>query len=311
MKGHDYYLEKADLALADLTAEGGELVPDQAQRFIRLMIKQAKIVRMSNVPTMKRAKQHIETIRFSNQVLQAATEATALPTSKRVRPDMTKVTLDVKEVIGETRHTYTAVEDNIEQGTLRTTVMQEFTRAAGRDVEKLVLRGDTGSADDYLALIDGMIAAATTNTSAKSPKGKLVHNDFVDILRTMPEEFREDEDQLKFITSVGATDDYRASLAARATSVGDEMLASQRVLRPLDIELIKVPLMPKDLGAGTDETAVLLYHPMNVNVGFYRGITIETDKDIKARVYIVVMTMRLDFKYTHEPAVVKGTGVLS
>ena len=34
-------LEKADLALADLTAGGGILKPAQAQKFMRLLIKQS------------------------------------------------------------------------------------------------------------------------------------------------------------------------------------------------------------------------------------------------------------------------------
>lgn len=311
MKGSEYYLEKADIQISDLTSDGGELLPDQAARFIRLMIKRAKVVRMSNVPTMKRAKQRIETLRFASRVLRPATSGVALPASKRVKPDLTKVELDVKEQIAETRQPYDVVEDNIERNSFRTSIMQEFTKAASRDIEELVVNGDTGSADEYLVQLDGLIAAATSNTYAKTPKGKLIHTDFVELLRVMPEEFREDEEQLRWLSSVGAVDDYRESRSSRATPEGDAQLQTQRELRPLGIPLTPVPLFPKTLGAGTDETAILLYHPRNVNVGFYRGITVETDKDISARMYIVVMTMRLDFLYTHEPAVAKATGVLA
>lgn len=311
MKGHKHYLEKADGVLADLTAAGSELLPEQAAKFIRLMIKKAKIAKVSNVPTMKRAKQDISTIRFANRIMRPATEAAALQASQRVTPDMTLAQLSVKEIIAETRFSYTVVEDNIERKSYMNTVMQTFAAAAARDVDELVINGDTGSADLYLALLDGIIASATTNTFTKTPKGRLVHSDFVQMLRAMPEEFREDEQQLKFFTSVGAVDDYRESRQARATAEGDKQLESNNTLRPLQIELIPVPLFPKTLGAGTDETRLILYHPKNVNIGFYRGITIETDRDIKARQHIIVLSMRLDFVYTHEPAVVIGDGILS
>lgn len=311
MKDHKYYLEKADGVLADLTAASTELLPEQAKKFIRLMIKKAKVARISNIPTMKRAKQDISTIRFGSRIMRPATEAAALAAAKRVTPDMATASLSVKEIIAETRFSYTVVEDNIEKGQYKNTVMQAFAAAGARDVDELVIQGDTASADDYLALLDGIIKQATTNVYTKTPKGRLAASDFVQMLRTMPEEFREDEEQLRFLTSVGAVDDYRETRAARQTPDGDSNQETQRLLKPQSIPLLPIPLFPKAEGAGTDETRLMLFHPKNNNIGMYRTVTIETDKDIKTRQHIVVMTMRLDTIFTHEPAVVRGDGILS
>ena len=52
-------LEKADLALADLTAGGGILKPAQAQKFMRLLIKQSVLMQQATVVPMASPKQQI------------------------------------------------------------------------------------------------------------------------------------------------------------------------------------------------------------------------------------------------------------
>ena len=47
-------LEKADLALTDLTAGGGILKPAQAQKFMRLLIKQSVLMQLATVVPMLR-----------------------------------------------------------------------------------------------------------------------------------------------------------------------------------------------------------------------------------------------------------------
>ena len=45
-------LEKADLALADLTTGGGLLAPAQAQKFMRILINEAVILKQATVVPM-------------------------------------------------------------------------------------------------------------------------------------------------------------------------------------------------------------------------------------------------------------------
>ncbi len=49
-------LEKADLALADLTSGGGLLQPAQAQKFIRILIDESVILKQGTVVPMKSPK---------------------------------------------------------------------------------------------------------------------------------------------------------------------------------------------------------------------------------------------------------------
>ena len=75
--------------------------------------------------------------------------------------------------------------------------------------------------------------------------------------------------------------------------------------------IIPIPLFPENLGAGTNKTNVLLTDMKNVHVGFHRDVRIETDRDISARMLVVVVSLRIGVKYAHEPAVVKATEVLA
>src|SRR5919206_528825 len=84
-------LEKADLALADLTAGGGLLQPAQAQKFIRILIKESVILKQCTVVPMKSPKQLIEKIRFGSRILRAADQLTPLAPADRSKPDLSHV----------------------------------------------------------------------------------------------------------------------------------------------------------------------------------------------------------------------------
>ena len=76
-------LEKADLALSDLTTGGGLLQPAQAQKFIRILIDESVILKQGTVVPMRSPKQLIEKIRFGSRILRPGTESTALPVGDR------------------------------------------------------------------------------------------------------------------------------------------------------------------------------------------------------------------------------------
>ena len=65
-------LEKADLAIADVTAGGGILLPAQAQKFMRLLIKQSVVMKLATVIPMPSPKYQISKIKFGSRILRAA-----------------------------------------------------------------------------------------------------------------------------------------------------------------------------------------------------------------------------------------------
>lgn len=301
-------LEKADLALSDLTTGGGLLQPAQAAKFMRILIKQSKLMGLSTVVPMRSPKQLIEKIRFAGRVLRAGQEATALPTGERSKPDLTKVELDAQLFKAEVRLNNEVLEDSIERAELRQTVMQILAEAISRDIEEVAVNGDTASADTFLAKFDGILKQATSNVvdAGTVPLNKTV---FRDMFKAMPSEFLRNKSQMTFMTSVDAEIDYRDAVADRATQLGDDLLAQAAAITYSGVPIMDVQLFPEDLGVGSNTTNVIFTDPKNINFGIWRNIRIETDKLVSEGVLLIVATLRMDVKYSEELAVVKAINV--
>ena len=301
-------LEKADLALADLTAGGGILKPAQAQKFMRLLIKESVLMKLATVVPMQSPKQQISKIKFGSRILRPGAEATALVAGDRVKPDLSQVELDAQLFKAEVRLSDETLEDSIERGELRQTIMEMMAEAIARDMEEVIVNGDTASADTFLAVLDGVIKQATSNVvdAAGAPVSK---NLLRDMLKTLPSEHLRDKKAMRFLTSVDADLDYRNSLAERATAVGDKFLEGDTPVLYSGVPVQPVPLFPENLGAGNDQTVVLLCNPKNIHVGIWRNIRIESARDISEGTLKIVATLRFDVKYAEEPGTAKAINV--
>jgi len=300
-------LAKADLALADLTS-GGLLLPAQAQKFIRILIDESRLMKVASVVPMKSQKQRVEKIRFASRIMRAGASATALSEADRAKPDLSKVELDAKLAKAEVRIDNETLEDNIERDTLRQTIMSLIGERVALDMDEGIANGDTTSADSFLALFDGAIKSATSNVVAA---GTVQANKTIwrDMLKTMPSPFLRNKAAMRIFTSVDAELDYRDTLSDRATPSGDRALEGAAPVGYGGVMLTDVPVFPENLGGGTNETVALLTDPKNFAVGIWRQIRIETDKDISEGVVKIVVSLRYDFKYIEETAVVKATGI--
>lgn len=300
-------LEKADLALSDLLT-GGELVPAQAKKFIRLLIKESVVMGLGSVRPMASKKQLVEKIRFGSRILRSASEGQPLSAGDRSKPDLSKVELDAKMFRAQVNLNDEVLEDNIEQGSLRQTVMELMGEAISRDMDEIVVNGDVSSADPFLAQFDGMLAAATTH-SVGGGSNAIGSDDLKAAIKAMPTQYIRNKKNLRFLTSVDAETDYRDLLSQRATVAGDKFLLEDAPVMYSGIPIMDVPMFPENLGGGNNQTNIVLLDPKNIMIGFWRKVRMETDKDIEAGILKIVASMRFDFKYVEEDAVVKVTAV--
>ncbi|MBX3251913.1 MAG: phage major capsid protein [Myxococcales bacterium] len=301
-------LQKADLALADLTADGGLLKPAQAQKFMRLLIKDSPLMRLATVVPMQSPKQQLSKIKFGRRVLRPGAEATALPLADRARPDLSQVELDAKLFKAEVRLSDEVLEDSIERGELRQTIMEMMAEAISRDMEEVLINGDTLSADPFLAVMDGALKQATSNV-VDAGGAAISKNLLRDMLKTIPSEHLRDKKAMRFMTSVDADLDYRNTLAERATAVGDRLLEGDTPVLYSGVPLQPIPLFPENLGAGSDQTVILLCNPKNIHVGIWRNIRVESARDISEGTLKIVATLRFDVKFAEEPGVAKAINV--
>lgn len=303
-------LAKADMVLDDLRTDGGLLMAEQAQKFMRLLTKEAVILGIATVVPMKAPKRLIEKMRFTTRIMRPGNEAQPLAAGDRVAPDLSKTELSTVLLRGEIRLTDEQLEDNIERGELRQTVMEMLGTTCARDMEELIVQGDTGSADQYLALLDGILNPTTPLANTVDALDTTLNKGILrDCHKTMPSEYMRDIKSMRFLTSVKADIDYRDSISDRVGGLSDIVLQGGKNPGYNGAEMVPVPMMPENIGTSNHCTDVLFCDPKNINVGIQRAIRLETDKDISAGVMKIVASVRMDVKWAEQTAVVLATNV--
>lgn len=314
MPGNKDYLErdlieKADMSITDLTA-GGLLVPEQVKQFYEIAIDSSVFLSMAQSFTMNAPEWELSKIGFTDRVLRPAHESRALSEADRVKPTLDKVPLTTSEFIAEVRIPYGVVEDNIINGTFTTYVIGLLGEAVARDMEEAVIQGNLLSSDPFLARMDGALAGATTHV-VNAGGARLDKSLFKQMLQTMPSRYLRDRKNMVLVTSKNAAIDYADSISNRQTPAGDDALRQWSIGEYSGLNVLPIPMFPENLGGGQNMTNVLLLDPKNFVVGMQRDVRIESKRDIQARDFIVVATVRFGCAYKHEPAVVKATNVLA
>ena len=309
------YLQKADLEIADMQTEGGYLQEEQAKNFFKIMIKQSALMRLMKIETMKSHTKEINKTQLGSRILRPGQSATPLSLGERSRPNFEQINLVAQLFKAEIRIDDETLEDNIEKGTFQKTVMDMMSERTAADMEGNILNGDTASADPDLVPFDGIRKQAVSNIVLAG--GVTLDEDICrDLLKSIPSEFTRDKRKLKYLTSTNAEIDYRHSLGGRGTDHGDHHLGSASGGGPSSvfyagIEVMPIPLMPENLGGGTNETEVILCDPKNALLGMYRQVRVELGRDKQSGYNFVVVTTRFDTRWHHEPMVAKATGVLA
>jgi len=309
MLSNETLIQKADAALADLTSGGGLLQPAQAMNFMRILIDEAVIMKQATVVPMRSPIQLIEKIRFGSRILRNGAEATPLTVGDRAKPTLSKVQLSANLFKAEVRLNNEVLEDSIERGELRQTIMQLMAERIAVDMDEILVQGDTASSDTFLATFNGLLKQVTSN-SVDNADAHLSRTTLKFMLKTMPTPFLRNKKSLRFLTSIDGEIDYRDSLADRATAnVGDKFVMEDAPAFYSGVPLSGVPLFPENIGTSSHCTDVILMDPKNYNVGIWRDIRVETDKLVSEGVVIIVATLRFDAKLAEETATVKAINV--
>lgn len=306
-------LQKADIALANLF-EGGYMQPEQANRFVRIMMEDAPLLSDVRTVNMGRPQMVINKLNLAERALRVARQGSisspnnadfgdrALTRDERTKVTTSKIDLNTFEAIAEVNIPFEVLEDNIEGGQIDNTQFEEtvLSRLAERiriDIEDLIINGDTTSADPYLSIRDGVLRQTISNIVNNSG-GAFDAVLMKTVLDSLPVQYKRLMPRLRMYTSHSRALDYMLQVAMRQTSLGDSVLVSgQGHMTPFGVPLIGVPNMPND--------RALLLDPQNVIMGVQRQMRIEYDTDIRERVLIIVVTMRFDIKVEQEDQIVR------
>lgn len=299
---------RADAILSDFATNGGLLSIEQNDTFIRSLIDQPTILRDARTVAMSAPEMQINKIGFGQRILKPAPQGTTpyqqdnavnnrwLPAADRSGVTTSKVNIRTKEIMAEIRLPYELLEDNIERGELENTVLAMIAERAALDLEELIILGDTASGDTYLALMNGVIKMVSSNVvdAAGTPISPSIFNN---LKKALPTKYRRNLPVMRWYTSMDRESDYRLAVSQRGTGLGDAVLTGNTPLPVLGIPMSGVALMPNQ--------NVLLMNPQNLIFGVQRNIRIETDKDIRAREVVIVLTCRIGIGLEQEDAVAK------
>lgn len=308
MKNQDL-IKKADIALSDL-ATAGRLNPEQTDRFIQTLMDEPTILRNVRTVTMNGPQMKINKIGFGSRILRPAVSATPLADGDRVKPDLSQVELNTKEIMAEVHIPYDVLEDNIERGNiavgmesgaggLHQTIVDLLARRAAVDLEELAIMGDTASGDSYLALQDGYLKLATAN--GVNVGGAWSKDAVKAGIKAMPDKYLRNRAVMQHFVSVDNETELRDQYGGRQTAMGDSHIQGNLPLYVFGSKVTGAALMPQANG--------LFTNPQNLIFGIQRNIMVEYDKDIRSRVFIVVLTCRLDFQIEEVNALVKYSGI--
>lgn len=303
-------IQKADLALSDITSDGGLLHPTQFEQFVRTLIDQPTILNEARVVRMPSPKYDVNKIKFGSRILQYGSQNTAasdtehsgryLTQAGRSKPTTSKVQLDAKEVMAEVRIPYEVLEDNIERDQLGSTILALIAERAALDMEELIIKGDTASSDTYLALFEGLLEQATSNVvnaagSALTPQ--VLNN----VKKAMPTPFRRNPAEMRYYVNMDDESDYRLGISSRGSNLGDAVLVGNQPLQVFGSLMKPAAMMTAGYAVYTN--------PANIVFGIHRDVRIEMDRDIRSREIIYVLSARIDMKLEEETAVVKVTNL--
>lgn len=298
-------LHKADLAVQDLIDAGGYLLPEQAARFMTVLVDQPTLLRNSRILTMTRPTQLVEKIRLGERILRPAHSGEAVAKEQRARPDLGTVALEAKLFKAEMRLSEETLEDNIERGALKQTLLRLMAERVALDMEEIIVRGDHDRDDDpFLAQFDGLLAQASGNVmhhGSDRVDTRTTGGLFYKMLKAMPSEFKRDKRNMVAYVSANSELDYRETLAARATRMGDRYVREDAPATAAGVPVIGLPTMP--------DGQALLTNPRNIIVGIMRNIKVEMDKDVSAGEFLVVLSVRFHARLSVREAVVRATGI--
>ena len=300
-------LQKA-LETADLIAGGGELNPEQSDKFITYLHDMSVMAKDARLIPMKAKKREINKIGIGQRASVPATEGT--DPGVRQKPTFSKTVLDTVEIMTPFEITYDVFEDNIEGDNLENSIIKLFATQIAMDHEELYIMGDTASTDPYLALTDGWHKTAHSFGHAHDNQGGGITVDVLGkLLDMMPEKYLRDYADLRFYVSPKFEHAYKKILGQRPTPAGDKFLLTETPATYAGIPLTRVPMIPSNLTVNiggvdfNDITFVILTLKKNLITGIHRQMSLERDKNIFSRMRQYAFTSRVDCTYEEPDAV--------
>lgn len=307
-------LQRLEKAIDKITQPSGVMEPQDADRFIDLVIDQSVVLKQANIHRMNSDKRNIQTFDLSGIVLQPLTGGQYPDRSGKVttaKRQLSAVTLTARFDLEDD-----FLEDNIEKEDFEDKLVASIAKAVANDLENLALNGGTSGAysSEEVALYgttNGWIHTTATEGHVVDAEGQTINSTiFNQAIKALPSRYRRASD-LRWIGSDEVALDYRDYLAANKDFMAADMLFKSEELSPKGIRYIEAPLVQKALngysvGGGSavpNSTAILLTPLENLAWGIRRDIRIERIRT-KPPITEIYVSVRVDAELANPDAAV-------
>jgi HK97 family phage major capsid protein len=289
-------IKKADMLAADLKSQGGYLLPKQNARFLRKVVDQPTALNLVRTEIMSSDTLVLNRIDMPGDFLHPAVANTEPTDDQHSYVVADRTEWPSKEVIGIVLVPYEAVEESIEGDDFIQTILDLAAQKSSIALEKLLINGDTGSGDPYLAMMDGMLKMIQTNVV--DCNGVVLNADVCrSVLLSLENRYREPRSALRWMLNPDDQERLVGKISNRPTTLGDNMLVGDAPLKLNRITSESMAYMPDFTG--------VLGNPKGFTLGIRRKFTLESDRLITKRMIRFVLTARVAIGVQNEDAFVK------
>ncbi len=324
MKTTNQLLADLDLAFKAVTdtSDFGDSILQTAKfdAFVRRMEDRAMVIVDARFIPMDSQKVDIDRTGFIGRILRSGADGAGasrtLSTGEFAQTTQTTNQLDAVELQAVTSIRDRALRRNIEKGNFENTLVDLFGEAAGRDFEEFALLAHTNwshSDDDVLSKTDGWLALAANRVFGEGAgadfdptANTFPENMFDAMFDALPKRFLQNVTEWRFYVNFATLNDYRDLLRARGTDLGDVQQVGNQPLNSVPykgVPVVFTPLLERAANPTDGKVSgrmALLSHPDNMAWGVFHEVSIEREREAKAKRTDFVLTFEGDVHYEDE-----------
>lgn len=293
------------------------LNPEQAGRFLRTVTEQQSILKEASVFTMKSHTKNLDRIELDGRVLTSGYDESgktrALTDDEKVKISNFQNQLVAKKLKTQAVIEDDELEDNLEGKAFANTLIDVTGEKISYDQEVWAVWADptqiTYAEDKLLNTTGGWLQKAGNKIYGKAGTHDADFDPadpealFKAMIKALPKKYLRNRSMMRFYVPFEIEDAYRDIIADRGTNLGDSTTQGYNQLAYRNIPIVN-PDSLNDTAAQTlwGTRAAMLQDPTNLQMGIWRQISMEPDRNAQLEQTDYVVTMRGDVHYINQYA---------
>lgn len=276
---------------------GGLLSPEQGDRFIDYMWDNTVLSKVVRKVRMRADTVELNRMAVGQKLARLATEA--VDDGVNVGATFSKISLTTSKLRLDWELSTESLEDNIEGADLEDHVARLMATQFGKDIEDLMINGDTALTGDALyKSFDGFNKRALAGAHQVDAAGAGIDRGLLrKAIKAMPRQYRQNKNEMRFFAGSNLISDYQYSHqrvttdgllndATNATALRNQSVAPDGAPGftydyAFGYKIVEVPLFNEDrMFGGTPapgHTDVWLTYPKNLLMGIKRDIKVYSE----------------------------------